>query len=136
MTDIAKDLNIVVSMYNLLECSDNYAMTSGSLLNYYRDKINDVDDNASQGKSFKYMSKMIGNAPAQPSQHGHLGHADWPVQPPVPSLNIEVSIPFKYLSNFWRSFNLSLINCEVELDLSPTKDGVLTEHHNNIIGVN
>ena len=28
-------------IYNLLEYSDNYSMTSGSLRNYYRDEIND-----------------------------------------------------------------------------------------------
>ena len=35
-------------------------MTSGSLLNYYRDKIDDGDDNASDGKSFKYKTKIVG----------------------------------------------------------------------------
>ena len=37
-------------MYNRLEYSKNYSMTSGILWNYYRDEINDVDDNASDGK--------------------------------------------------------------------------------------
>ena len=39
--DNAEDINIVVPMYNLLENSDNYSMTSGSLWNYYRDDAND-----------------------------------------------------------------------------------------------
>ena len=38
-TDNAEDLDIVMSMYNLLECSDN--MKSGSLWKYYRDEVND-----------------------------------------------------------------------------------------------
>ena len=42
----AECLDIVMLMYNLLEYSHNYSMTSGSLWNYYRDKIDDVDDNA------------------------------------------------------------------------------------------
>ena len=54
----AEDLDIVMPMYNLLEYSQNYSMTSGSLWNYYRDKIDDVDDNASDGKSFEYKTKM------------------------------------------------------------------------------
>lgn len=41
-------------MHNLLECSDNYPMTSGSLRNYYRDKIVIAEDNASNDKSFEY----------------------------------------------------------------------------------
>ena len=38
--DNAEDLDTVISMYNLLECTDNYSVTSGILWNYYRDEIN------------------------------------------------------------------------------------------------
>ena len=47
-------------MYNLLEYSQNYSVTSGSLGNYYRDEIDDVDANSSEGKSFKYKTKIVG----------------------------------------------------------------------------
>ena len=53
-------------------------------------------------------------------------------QLPVPALKVEVTIPLKYPSNFWTFLDLSLINCKIELDLSWTKDYVLSEHHNNI----
>ena len=46
-------------MYNLLEYSQNYSITSGSFCNYYRDEIDDVNDNASDGKSFKYETKIV-----------------------------------------------------------------------------
>ena len=39
-------------------------------------------------------------------------------QPAVPSFNVEITIPLKYLRNFWRFFDLSLIKCEIQLDLS------------------
>ena len=39
-TDNAKDSNTVMPMYNLIEYSDNYGKTSGSLWQYYRDKPN------------------------------------------------------------------------------------------------
>ena len=39
--DNAEDLDIVMSMYNLLEYSDNYSLTSGSLWNYYRAEMNE-----------------------------------------------------------------------------------------------
>ena len=39
--DNAKDIDIVMPMYNLIEYSDNYAKTSGSLWQYYRDEPND-----------------------------------------------------------------------------------------------
>ena len=40
-------------MCNLLEQSQNFSVTSGSLSDYYRDEIDDVNNNASDGKSFK-----------------------------------------------------------------------------------
>ena len=39
--DIAKELDIVMPMNNLLEYCDNYSMTSRSLWNYHRDEVND-----------------------------------------------------------------------------------------------
>ena len=50
--------------------------------------------------------------------------------------HVEVTIPFEYLSNFWRFFDMPLINCETDLDLSWTKSCALIEHHDNIRGVN
>ena len=61
LIDSAEDLDIVMLMYSLLKYSQNCSMTSGSLWNYYRDEIDDVDDNASDGKSFKYGTKIVGN---------------------------------------------------------------------------
>ena len=60
-------------MYNLFVYSDNYSMTSRSLQNYYREGINDYEnenDNANNrinnkktiiSKSFEYKTKLIGN---------------------------------------------------------------------------
>ena len=39
--DNAKDVDIVMPLYNLIEYSDNYSKTSGSLWQYYRDEQND-----------------------------------------------------------------------------------------------
>ena len=57
LIDNAEDLDIVMPIYNLLEYSQSYSMISGNLWNYYRDEINDVADNASDDKSFKYKTK-------------------------------------------------------------------------------
>ena len=48
----AKDLHIVMPMHSLLEYSDNFSMTSESLRNYHRDKIN-VDENENNNNSNK-----------------------------------------------------------------------------------
>ena len=106
-----KDLDIVMPMYNLLEYSQNYSMTPGSLRNYYRDEIDNVDDNASDSKSFKCKTEIIEKTEAE---------IEWPAltpppegsqppqlpQPPIPPLNTEVTIPLKYLSEFsWFAFD-------------------------------
>ena len=65
----ADDLDIVMSMYNLLEYSKHYRKTIGSLYNYYRDELSDdADDNnfdnikVVNSNTFKYKNKLIGNA--------------------------------------------------------------------------
>ena len=113
-------------MYNLLEYSQNYSMTSRSLWNYFRDKIDNINDNATDSKSFKYKTKIVRKTPARPGNEGDAN------RPAVPTLNVEVTVPLKYLSNIWRFLDLPLINCEIELDISLTKNCVLIEHHNNI----
>ena len=60
------------------------------------------------GKSFSYKTKIVGNTSERP---GNKGDAN---RPPLPTLNVEVTIPLKYLSHFWRSLDLPLINCEIE----------------------
>ena len=75
-------------------------MTSVSLCDYYRDKIDVVDDNASDGKSFKYKIKIVGNTLERPPQTENLGDANPPVQPAIPTLNVRVTIPLKYFRNF------------------------------------
>ena len=55
LTDNAED--ILMPMYNLLQYSQIYYMTSGSLWNYYRDEINDFNGDASDGKSLNIKQK-------------------------------------------------------------------------------
>ena len=55
--DNCKDIDIIMPMYNLIEYSDNYAKTSGSLWQYYRDEPN---NNLANSKSFKSKIKITG----------------------------------------------------------------------------
>ena len=65
--DNAEDLDVVMSMCNLLEYIKNYRKTTGSLWNYYRDELNsDTDDNEIKhsvinSKSFDYKANFIGS---------------------------------------------------------------------------
>ena len=40
--------------------------------------------------------------------------------------NVEIIVPLKYLSNFWRTLEMPLINCEVNLELTWSRDCVIT----------
>ena len=116
-------------------------MTSGSLWNHYKDDIVkddivNINDNASNGKSFKYKAKIVRKIPERPARSGNPGNGNRPPQPAVPTLNVEVTIPLKYLSSFWRFLDLPLINCETKIDLTWKTYCILLEHHNNITGVN
>ena len=59
-TDNAK-YDVVIKAYNLIEYSNNYLITSGSLWQYYRD---DPDNNITESGSFKYKIKITGKTPA------------------------------------------------------------------------
>ena len=96
-------------MYNLLECSKNYRKTTGSLWNYYRDEPS-IPLSSNSG-SFQYKTNIVGKAPENNDS----------------LTNAKVVIPLKYLSNFWKSLNIPLINCEVELILTWSKNWVLAD---------
>ena len=58
--DYPQDIDIVMPMYNLIEYSNNYSKTSGSLWQYY---IDDPNDNIIQSESFRYTMKITGDIP-------------------------------------------------------------------------
>ena len=64
--DYADFINITMPTYNLIEYSDNYSDTSGSLWNFKRDEIiNNVDvTNDNNASSFKYKANLTGNTGA------------------------------------------------------------------------
>ena len=89
-------------MYNLIEYSDNYSDTSGSLWNFKRDEIiNNADvTNDDNAPSFKYKANLIGNTVADGANRKKEG--------------VKIAVPLKYVSNFWRSLEMLLINCKIE----------------------
>ena len=115
--DNAEDLNVVMTMYNLLEYSKNFRKTTGSLWNYYRDELS--NPLSSNSESFKYKTSITGN-----TYNIGAGEAGYNASK-VGNNVTEVVILLKYLSNFLRSLNIPLINCEVELILTRSKNCVL-----------
>ena len=59
--DNAEDLDVVMPMYNLLECSKNDRKTTGSLWNYCRDQPS--DPLSTNSESFKYKTSIVGKPP-------------------------------------------------------------------------
>ena len=98
-----QDTDIVMPMYNSLEYSDTYSKTLGTLWQYYRHEpaldnnnyITDFPNDNNNSISFKFKQQITG-------QTGNGGTKD-----------VEIIVPLKYLSNFWRTLEMLLINCEI-----------------------
>ena len=106
--DNAKGIDIVMPLYNLIEYSDNYAKTTGSLWKYCNannEITNFTEDNPTD--SYKFKAKIIGET----GNNGTKG--------------VEIMVPLKYLSNIWRTLEMPLINCEVNLILTWSSTCVL-----------
>ena len=93
-------------MHNLQEYGDSYAKSSGSLWQYYRDEPN---NNLADSESFKSKIKITGKTPNNGNEK-----------------DVEIMVPVKYLSNFWRALEMSLINCEVSLILTWPSTCIIT----------
>ena len=85
----------------------NYSKTSGSLWQYCKEipTVNNDGDiidfnGVNATDSFNFKTKITG----QTKDDGII--------------NVEIMAPLKYLSNFWRTLEMPLINCEVELILT------------------
>ena len=113
--DTVENLDIVMPMYNLIEYLDNHQDSSATLYQYRRDEppeanaINDLTANNSG--SFKYKISLLG---------------DRNVVGGIVRLNVKVVVPLKYLSNFFRSLEMALINCKIKLNLTWKKECVLS----------
>ena len=86
--------------------------TFGSLWQYYEDipavDDDDVFNGANNTDSFNSKSNIIGKT----NVNGDIEH-------------VEIMFPLKYLSNFWRTLEMPLINCEIELILTWSKNCVI-----------
>ena len=98
----AKDIDVIMPMYNLIKYTDDYSKTSGSVWQYYRDEATLTDAGAmanfsaaDNSASFNFKQKIT-------------------IKVAIGSRkNVETLVPLKYLSNFWRTLEMPLINCEI-----------------------
>ena len=96
-------INITMPMYNLIDYSDNYSDTSGSLWNFKRDEVINNADVTNDDNAPSNQENLIGNTNADGANRKKE--------------NVKIAVPLKYLSNFWRSLEMPLINCKIELSL-------------------
>ena len=118
--DTAENLDIIMPMYNLIECSDNYSDTSGSLWQFKRDESpvrntgNPENISTNNSLSFKYKSSIL----EKPDADGILKNA-------------KIAVSLKYLSKFWQSLEMALINCKIHVELNWTKTCWMSDNDDN-----
>ena len=102
--DTAENLDITMPMYNLIEYSDNYQDSSATLYQYKRDEPPEAnataDSTADNSSSFKYKISLLGNPVVADN---------------IARRTVKVVAPLKYLSSFFRSLEIPLINCKIKL---------------------
>ena len=101
--DEANHINTVMSINRLIEYSDNYSDISASLWQFKRDEVpaNNADLTIDNSQSFKYKAALLGKtADAVNNTNSSVKEA-------------KIVVPLKYLSNFWRSLEMPLMNCKV-----------------------
>ena len=120
--DTAENLDIAMPMYNLIEYSDNYQDSSATLYQYKRDEPPEACDvanlTADNSSSFKYKINLLGD----PVLDGNIAR-----------LSVKIVVPLKYLSNFFRSLEMPLINCKIKLNLAWKKECVLSNQAGNAV---
>ena len=101
-----KYLDVVMLMYNLIAYSDNYSGTTARLWQYHKDKPRSP---ITESYSLKLKSRLV----ASTNEHGII--------------NLEIALSLKYLSNFWRTIEMCLINCEINLIVTWPANYVVSE---------
>ena len=117
--DNAKYIVVIMLIYDIMEYSNIYSKTSGSLWQYYSDEL------------------ALTNLAAIANFHGADNSASCKLKQKITSLigdngtkNVKTMVPLKYLSNFWRTLEMQLISCEINLILTWSDKCVLSNDIN------
>ena len=119
--DKAENLDIAMPMYNLIEYSDNYQDSSATLYQYKRDEPpDDIANNLTQNNptSFDYKIKLLGNQEVANN---------------IARRNVEIVVPLKYLSKFFRSLEMPFINCKIKLNLTWKKECIFSNQRGDAV---
>ena len=105
----------------MIEYSDNYSDTSGSLWQFKRDTLpaGNVGLTVDNSQSFKYKEAILGKT-ADAVNNTNSSVKD-----------TKTVVPLKSLSNFWISLEMPLIKCKVYLELNCIEDCILSSSGNS-----
>ena len=104
LIDNVEDLDVVIPMHNLLECRKNRDEPNSGI----DGKNNNVSYSIKDSKSFDYKTSITGKLKGINR-----------------TKDVEIVEPLKYVSNFWRTLDMPLINCDINVILTWSEKSVL-----------
>ena len=125
--EAAENLELVMKHYNLIEYSDNYQGTFGSLYQFRRNEqpLSDAGNIAvvtsANSSSFKYKSNFFRGLNSEATAAAGGVHAY------ITFKNAQILVPVKYVSAFFRSSEIPLINAKIHLELSWKSNCVMSQ---------
>ena len=137
--DAADNLDLTMNLCNMLEYSDSYADTTGSLYQYKRPEPRDVNGNVGNLDTtlspFKYQSGLVQKQLTTPNSENAPANTNFANAHRIWK-NIKIAVPLKYISNFFRNLELPLINTKMYIELNWRKYSVLyNQDHNSIFQI-
>ena len=114
LVDNAEELDIVMSIYNVIEYSKNYSETTRNFWNIYRDgpnsgAVGDINYSIKVSKSFDYKTSITGELEGN-----------------ITKKEVQIAVQLKHLSNFWKTLDIPLINCAKNFILTWSEYCVIT----------
>ena len=114
-----------MNIYNLIEYSDNYSDSTASLYQFKRQETlpNNANLTIAGSSSLKYKSNLLGNSEPIAAN----------INPNIPQAyrlwkNAKIIFPLKYISSFFRSLEISLINTKLYTELNYSKNSVISDN--------
>ena len=113
--DDTLDIDVVMPMFNLIEYSNNYSKPTRILWQYCRDEL--ALDDGDAITDFKHLMLLLIRLKSNKKVTGKASNNGTKI--------VEIMVPLKNLSNFWRTLEISLIYYEIILDLNWSKKCVI-----------
>ena len=106
-------------------------------IKWWYNNNNNANKNLINSESFKYKTSITGSTcnvteNITNARGNEIDNPDYD-ENNSGKKEVEIAVPLKYLSNFWRTLDIRLINCEVSLILAWSKECVITSMERRLI---